>query len=422
MSRDPQASALAIDGGPPVRSDSMPPRLLFAAEEKAAVVALFDQAMAGRHEALGYNGPQEEGYGREFAEMLGGGFADGVNSGTSAVYVALRALDLPAFSEVIVPPITDNGGVMPVPLTNCIPVPADSAPGSFNTDAERIEARLTERTSAIIVAHIGGTPADLDPILELARARDLPVIEDCAQAHGASYRGQPVGSLGDLAAFSTMSGKHHATAGQGGVVFTRSEEIYWRVRRCADRGKPFGLTDGPNDNVVASLNLNMDELHAAIGRVQLTKLPRMLAQRRRVAVAVEEGCRASLQSVALIGDPPECEAAYWFLQFCLDCERLSVTKTAFVEALGAEGLPASATYLVVPTRMTWGRDRTVFGTPGLPWTDPLYEGDPDRDYPLPNVEQADAQSFRVFFHEGWTEREVEDLLAALRKVERAYLR
>ena len=213
--------------------------------------------------------------------MLGGGFADGVNSGTSAVYVALRALDPPAFGEVIVPPSTDAGGVMPVPLTNCIPVPADSAPGSFNTDAVRIEARLSERTSGIIVAHIGGIPADLDPILELARARDLPVIEDCAQAHGARYKGRPVGSLGDLAAFSTMFGKHHA----------------------------------------------------AIGRVQLAKLPRMLARRRRVAAVLEDGCRA----VRLIGGLSLAGAAAQARAEAVDWDGIATRVVAAYRSDGSNG-------------------------------------------------------------------------------------
>ena len=120
-------------------------------------------------------------------------------------------LALAPAGEVVVPPITDPGGVMPVALLNLIPVVADAAPGSFNTNAKQIAAVLTPHTRALLVAHIAGEPADMDPILELARSRGLPVIEDCAQSHGARYHGRLVGTLGTVAAFSTMSGQMSST-------------------------------------------------------------------------------------------------------------------------------------------------------------------------------------------------------------------
>ena len=126
------ARDLAIDGGTPVRSFPFPSRRLFGAEEKQAMVDLFDEAAEKGDHILGYAGAQEEAYCAEFSSLLGGGFADGVNSGTSAVFVALRALELPAFSEVIVPAISDAGGVMPVVFCNCIPVPADCVPGQLD--------------------------------------------------------------------------------------------------------------------------------------------------------------------------------------------------------------------------------------------------------------------------------------------------
>ena len=132
----------------------------------------------------------------------------------------------------------------------------------------RSEPMITERTRAIIVAHIGGDPVDMDPVMELARARNLYVIEDCAQAHGAKYKGRLVGTIGDVAAFSTMYGKHHCTGGQGGIVYTQDEQFYRNARRSADRSKPFNV-DAPA-NVVAGLNCNLKELSAAIGSAQLS--------------------------------------------------------------------------------------------------------------------------------------------------------
>lgn len=412
------ASGLALNGGAKVRTVPWPKRQLFGSAEKQAAVDLFDRAMAAG-EAFGYNGPEETAYCNEFSEYLGGGFADAVNSGTTALYVALRALEIEPFSEVIVPPVTDPGGVMPVPLMACIPVPADSAPASYNTDADRIAARLTPRTRAIIVAHISGIPCDMDPILALAREHGLPVIEDCAQAHGAVYRGRMVGSLGDIAAFSTMFGKHHASGGQGGLVFTRNEALYQKIRWMSDRGKPFGLPPGA-ENVVAALNLNSDEMACAIGRVQLRKLPGNLARRRKTAAALAAACR-QLRTVRVVEVPADCEAAWWFLFLHLDLTRLCCDKTTFVAAVAAEGIPCEATYLHTPARAGWCRRHRAFGAAsGFPWDAPQYGGDPDAVFELPNVVDADAVHFRMALHENWTDAEIADTAAAFAKVEQAF--
>ena len=154
---------LAIDGGPAVREVPFPSRDLFGAEEKQAVIDLFNESIESG-EAFGYNGPEEQAYCEAFADFMGGGCADAVNSGTSAVYVALRALDIEPLSEVIVSPITDPGGQMPVALAGHVPVVADSAPGTYNTGPEQIEACITPRTSAICVGHILGEPLDMEGI------------------------------------------------------------------------------------------------------------------------------------------------------------------------------------------------------------------------------------------------------------------
>ena len=419
MSRKRKPDRLAIDGGKPVVSEPMPARGLLSDMEKRAVVRLFEKAIAAG-QAIGYNGPEEEAYCREFSEQLGGGYADAVNSGTNAVYVALRALELPPFSEVIVPPITDPGGMMPVPLCNLIPVPADAAPGSFNTGPKQIEARLTPRTSAILIAHIGGEPADMGAVLRLARKRKLPVIEDCAQSHGALYRGKPVGTLGTLGAFSTMFGKHHCTGGQGGVVFTKDEALYWKVRQCADRGKAFGV-DAPG-NVLASLNMNLSEIGACIGRVQLKKLPRIVKRRRKVAAAVIEGI-AGLQAVRVPKYVNGAEPSYWFLRLWLEADRLTVSKERFCEALAAEiGGGVTNEYRATPSTFPWFLERRVFGAPGLPWTAAEYKGDADAVHDIPNADASIVRSFRITVHEGMRASHGRKIAKALRKVEAAYLK
>src|SRR5260370_10702966 len=178
--------------------------------------------------------------------------------------------------------MTDPGGMMPVAVLGCIPITADADRCSLNTSAEQIKKVLTDRTSAIVVAHISGRPVDMAPILELASKHRIPVVEDCAQAHGALYQGRMVGSLGAISAFSTMYAKHHATGAQGGVVFTKDINLFERAKQIADRGKPYGAR-GTQGNLMASLNFNQDEISMAIGRVQLKKLPGAVAARRAFA-------------------------------------------------------------------------------------------------------------------------------------------
>ncbi|MEW6755171.1 MAG: DegT/DnrJ/EryC1/StrS family aminotransferase [Candidatus Latescibacterota bacterium] len=409
---------LAIDGGEKVRQDPFPRRHLFGPQERAAAVELFARAEE-TGEAIGYNGPEERAYEEEFSAAMGGGYADLVNSGSSALYVALGALQLQTAGEVIVPPITDPGGVMPVALLNQVPVVADADPGTFNAGPDQIESVLTEHTRAIVVAHIAGEPADMDPILEIARGRHIPVIEDCAQAHGALYKGRRVGTLGTIAVVSTMSGKHHATGPQGGVVFTRDPDLYWEAKRFADRGKPFNLE--ATSNVRAGLNLNGNDLAAAIGRVQLRKLEGILQRRRRVAGGIHAGL-AGLRGVRPGRLLPQVEPSYWFLRFHVDVERLTVDKDAFARAVAAEGIPVMASYRHLPSEAIWFRERRVFPGSDYPWGLPAYRGDRRASFPCVNAVEAAQTHFCLSIHEGFGQREVNDVLAALRKVEEAYRR
>jgi dTDP-4-amino-4,6-dideoxygalactose transaminase len=424
-------SRLALHGGPRVRAHPFPARHLFGEEEKSAVMELFDEYIR-TGAGPSYDGPREHAYCREFAAYMGGGYADLVSSGSTATYVALQALGIEPFTEVICPAITDPGGIMPAALIGCIPVVADARPGSYNVGPEQIEACISERTSAMIVAHIAGEPADMDPILEIARARNIPVIEDCSQAHGARYKGQLVGTFGDVAAISTMSGKHHGTGLQGGVVFTRREDVYWAARRYADRGKPAGpqaTYDPFNDmrcatNVVAALNLNSNELAATIGLVQLKKLDGTVARRRAMAAAIAEGLAQRSRVVSPGWQHEGAAASYWYLRLHVDASQITTDATTFAKAIAAEGLPVMAVYgAAMQAHAPWLVERRVFGTSGYPWSAPEYRargGDPDCQFPCPNAVAVIESDFNLLFHERWGDAEIADTLAAIEKVEEAF--
>jgi perosamine synthetase len=418
VSNTENISRLAANGGPRLRDRPFPARGLVGWEEKAAVDAVFDRAIASQN-APGYNGEEEEAYCREFSLYMGGGFTDAVNSGTSAVYVALKALDVEPFTEVIVGAMTDPGGMMPIPLLNLIPMVADTCPGRYNTGPQQIEALITPRTSAILIPHIGGEPADMPGIMQVANRHGLPVIEDCAQAHGARINGQMLGTFGCMAAFSTMFGKHHCSGGQGGLVFTRSETLYHTIRRASDRGKPFFLPPGAT-NESASLNFNLNDISAAIGRVQLAKLPEVVNRRRTIAAKLAEGLEG-LTAVSIPAQIAGAEPSYWFLRLRFHAERCACSKETYCQALGAEGLPVEASYLAaLPHLMDWFVHKRVFGSSGYPWASPAYSGDPDQQFLCPNAKAAVDQHFNIRLHENWTSADIEDAIAIFQKVEDAY--
>ena len=408
---------LAINGGQ-MAAENLPARHHFGQEERAAALRIIDDAIANGV-APGYGGPEEEAFGKEFSEMLGGGYADAVNGGTTSVFVALRALPIEPFTEIIVGPITDPGGIMPIVMMNCIPVIADSAEDSFNLNVDTIKAVYTERTSAIVIPHIAGEPVDMEPIMEFAREKGLYVVEDCAQAHGAKINGKYVGTFGDASGFSMMYGKHTCTGGQGGVVFTKDEDTYWRVRQNSDRGKPFGLPAG-STNCVASLNFNLDELGCAIGREQIKKIDSIADARREVVKKIFAGIERKdiLRAPKL---PEGAEPSYWFMRILLDADKITCDKETFCAALTAEGLEVGVYYNALPYTQTWAQEKKVFGNSGYPWAAPEYKGDKNMIYTVPkNVAKVRGQNINFFMNESFTDEDIAKVVKAFNKVSAAY--
>ena len=401
--------------GGPQAAPALPGRFHFGKAEKDAVDALFDQAIKSGN-APGYNGPEEEAFGREFAEFMGAKFADGTNGGTNSVFVALKALNLPPFSEVIVGCVTDPGGMMPIVINNCIPVPADTVPGSFNTGARQIEERITDRTSAIVVPHIGGEPADMPEIMKVAEKYHLPVIEDCAQSHLGRIDGKNVGTFGRYGAFSLMFGKHMCAGGQGGAVICNNEADYWNERRAADRGKPFNLPSG-STNIIPALSCNMDELHAVIARAQLRKLTDIVARRKAAVAALRRKGFSSFKSITIPTLKNGFDHCYWWWRLKFNGEQLNCTKEEFCNALIAEGLVINPTYrAAMPATMDWFKQRADCH----PWNNPYYRGNPRQEYPTPNCDQAMDDHFILFVLESYGERETDMIAAAFEKVETYY--
>jgi dTDP-4-amino-4,6-dideoxygalactose transaminase len=215
---------------------------------------------------------------REFAAYCGASDCIALNSGTSALHLALLAAGVGSDDEVITVPFTFVASVAAITYTGARPVLVDIDPQSFTIDVPAIEAAITPRTKAILVVHLYGQPADMDPIMEIARRHGLVVIEDAAQAHGAKYKGRPVGSIGDMACFSFYPGKNLGAYGEGGAVTTSNPEYERSVRMLRDWGQ-----DAKYHHVLRGFNYRMEAFQGAILRVKLRHLERWTEARRALA-------------------------------------------------------------------------------------------------------------------------------------------
>jgi dTDP-4-amino-4,6-dideoxygalactose transaminase len=254
-------------------------------------------------------GEETSSFEREYAAFTGSRHAVAVANGTVALELALRALGIGEGDEVITSPRTYIASASCAVAVGARPVFADVDRVSQNITAETIRAALTPATRAIIAVHLAGWPCDMDPILALASEHCLKVIEDCAQAHGATDRGRPVGSLGDAGAFSFCQDKIISTAGEGGMVTLNSESAWESAWAYKDHGKSYNAVhsaSGPGFKWVHETfgtNWRLTEIQSAIGRLQLKKLPEWLNKRRENAALLTE-CFNQLPGLR-VTTPPE---------------------------------------------------------------------------------------------------------------------
>ncbi|MBM9595166.1 DegT/DnrJ/EryC1/StrS family aminotransferase [Roseitranquillus sediminis] len=219
-----------------------------------------------------------------WARYTGAAHCVGLGNGLDALILALRALDVGPGDEVVVPSNTYIATWLAVSAVGATPVPVEPDPATHNIDPARVEAALTPRTRVLLPVHLYGQPADLDPILALARARGLRVVEDAAQAHGARYRGRPVGAHGDVVCWSFYPGKNLGAFGDAGAVTTDDADLAARIRRLGNYG-----SERKYVNVERGANSRLDPIQAAILSVKLGHLDAWTDRRRAIAALYSEG-------------------------------------------------------------------------------------------------------------------------------------
>ena len=316
-------------------------------------------------------GPNCLAFEQEFAAWNGNRFAVTTNSGTAALHMGVAACGCGAGDEVIVTAYSWSSSATCILHANAIPVFVDIDFDTINMDVGKIEAAITPRTKAIVVVHLHGLAVDMDAILSVARKHNLKVIEDACQAHGAVYKGKKVGTLGDCAAFSFNQNKC-LCSGEGGMFVTNSEEILEKARMIWSFGETRTPAESRDFHAYAlGWMYRNNDLTAAFGRAQLTRLTDYIAAQRENAAALIETLRGT-KGLILPTEPRGREHTYYNFTIRIDAEALgwrghpAKLRDAMMEAMKAEGTQVHVWQHFILPAMTVFAAKNAFGK-GSPW-------------------------------------------------------
>jgi perosamine synthetase len=406
---------LALHGGEPSCKVNFGPRWVFDETDRLQLQQVMD-----RGEKVWRSGDKLREFQRELAKAFGIREVVPTGSGTAAIHAAFGALNFEPGDEVITTAATDVGSIIGLMAQNLIPVFADWSPYDFNIDPENIERHITERTRAILVVHLFGIPCEMEPILEIAKRRGLRVIEDCAQSHLAEYRGQLVGTFGDIAGFSF--GMKTLSTDQGGMVGSSDGELASRARGFLSKGSV-----RENNSWLPYERLGtfapMTDLQAAIGISQLAKLEDA-TRRRQMVAAILDDTFAVLKGFRTAPQGPENRNVYYCYPYHLDATAAGVSLDEFVAALRAEGvIDAFGPYMkgLGLHRRAMLTKMNTYGNSGYPLRD--ISGQIRVDYECLRLPNMDAALPGVgFFHmrNSFTNEQAESIAGAVLKVARHF--
>lgn len=327
---------LAISGGTPVRATPWPAWPIWDGDERRRLMAVLDSG-----DWWATEGASVSAFEIAFAEFHAAAECVAVTNGTHALEVALTAAGIGAGDEVIVTDYTFLASASAVAYVNAIPVLVDIEPGTLCIDPDAVEAAVTARTRAVVAVHLAGHPADLDRLTEICQRHGLALIEDCAHAHGSSWRGVPVGTFGTAGTFSFQQSKL-VTAGEGGALVTRDAGVAARARSLIDCGRRPGAWF--YEHFVLGSNYRMTEWQAAVLLAQLARYPGQLEERNRNAIWL------NAELAAIPGVQPQVRDARCTMQgyYCyvvrIDEFAFGASRDAIREALLAEGIPLTMSY------------------------------------------------------------------------------
>jgi perosamine synthetase len=359
----------------------------FIGEDEAEAVA----AAVRAGEISGSFGENLPAFEREFAAFVGARHGVATSSGTTALHLAVQALELEPGDEVLVSASTNIATALAAFHNHAVPVPVDSERTTWNLDLELVEELVTPKTKAIIPVHLFGHPVDMDRLLELADRLGLTVIEDCAESHGATVRGRQTGSFGAISCFSFYANKI-ITTGEGGMALTDDDDLAARLRllRNLAFGKPRFYHEQPGHN------FRMTGYQAAMGRVQLGKLDRIVADKRRLA-ATYTRLLADVPGITTPTEEPWAEHVYWMYGILVE-DDFGLTRDQLATALADDGVET----------------RTFFCPMNL---QPFLRSQPGfRDVPCPVAEELWQRGLYLPSSPTLSDEDAEDIVSRLAKL------
>jgi perosamine synthetase len=395
------AEALALHGGTPVRATLLPYAKHSVDNEDIQAVA------AALRSAWLTTGPAVDAFEQAVASVVAAKHAVAVSSGTAALHCAVFAAGVGAGDEVITSPLTFVASANAVLYQRGVPIFADIRSDTLMLDPDEVAARVTSRTRAILPVDFAGQPCDLDALLTIAREHDLMTIEDSAHALGASHRGRPIGSVADLTVFSFHPAKLISTA-EGGMVATDDDGLASRLRRFRNHGLDTDFRERAargatySSMVELGYNYRLADVQCALGLSQLGRLEQFLKRRSAIAEAYA-GALASVPQVTMPAVGPHVRHAWHIFPILLRLEQLRADRTTILAALHAENIGATVHY--VPA-----------------YWHPYYEALGYRRGLCPRAEDAYERILTLPLFPAMTDGDVEDVVAALRKVLAYYTR
>ena len=370
-------SSLALFGSQKTIGSPFPRYNPIGAEELEAARRVIETGVLSRFiggwEPDFFGGPKVQEFERACETAFRTKHAVTVNSWTSGLVAAVGAAGIAPGDEVIVTPWTMSASATAILAWNAIPVFADIEAQTFNLDPASIEKNITALTRAIMVVDIFGHPADLDPIMEIAKRHNLTVIEDCAQAPFSIYKGRHAGTVAHIGGYSLNYHKHIHT-GEGGICVTDDARLAERLQLIRNHAEAVVGDKGVRDiSNMIGFNFRLGEIEAAIGIEQLHKLPQLAARRSAAADRLTRALEG-LPGLRLPVVKPDCTHVYYVYPLVLDEKITGVGRSRILEALSAEGVPGLMGGYTNLHLLPMYQQRIAYGSGGFPWTSDIYKG------------------------------------------------
>jgi dTDP-4-amino-4,6-dideoxygalactose transaminase len=329
-------SELAILGGPKTRTEPYPQWPVWDQRDLDAVTEVIRSGQWGGYP---FPGPHTAALAQKFSALQGGGYAVPMANGTVTMEVACRAADIGWGDEVIIPAYTFQATATAPMAAGAIPVIVDVDANTYCIDPQAVEKAITPRTRAILPVHLGHQIADMDALMAIAEKYHLIVIEDCAHAHGAKWRGKGAGTIGHFGSFSLQSSKI-ITSGEGGILLCRTPELAAKAASIIDCGRPHALGGGPEGEgeYTMGTNYRMAEIQAALAVVGLERFPEQSRQREAMAAYMDEALSEVPGVRVLKRDPRHTSRSFYRYIFAIDPQKFGMEHDVACAALDAEGI------------------------------------------------------------------------------------